>query len=77
MHELSPTRFREEVARYIGPIKGSYGQGMHTMSAVGELTLVDGKRYVHNKAQEERVRKRKWDRLRSRHEDEDPEDEGS
>jgi hypothetical protein len=75
VHELSPTRFREEVARYIGPIKGPYGQGFHTISAVGDLTLVDGKRYVRNKAQEDRVRRRKLDRLSGREEKEDDDDE--
>jgi hypothetical protein len=47
VNELSPTVFREEQARTIGPFKGSmWSAGLHTLSAVGEFTLVDGKRYV-------------------------------
>ena len=43
--ELSPTAFREELVRTIGPLKGSaWSHGMGTLSAVGDLTLVDGKR---------------------------------
>ncbi len=43
--ELTPTDFREELVRTIGPLKGSaWSHGTSTLSAVGELTLVDGKR---------------------------------
>ena len=43
--ELSPTAFREELVKTIGPLKGSaWSHGMGTVSAVGDLTLVDGKR---------------------------------
>ena len=43
--ELSPTSFREELVKTIGPLKGSaWSHGMGTLSAVGDLTLVDGKR---------------------------------
>ena len=43
--ELSPTAFREELVKTIGPLKGSaWSHGMGTLSAVGDLTLVDGKR---------------------------------
>jgi hypothetical protein len=45
VEELSPTAFREELVRTIGPIKGSaWSHGTGTISAVGDLTLVDGKR---------------------------------
>ncbi len=43
--ELTPTSFREELVKTIGPLKGSaWSYGMGTVSAVGDLTLVDGKR---------------------------------
>jgi hypothetical protein len=43
--ELTPTAFREELVRTIGPLKGSaWSHGTGTLSAVGNLTLVDGKR---------------------------------
>ncbi len=43
--ELSPSGFREELVRTIGPLKGSaWSKGTGTLSAVGDLTLVDGKR---------------------------------
>ncbi len=62
--ELSPFAFREEIVKYIGPFKGTaYSQGMHTLSAVGNITLVDGKRHVKVKAQSERVRGRKLGKL--------------
>lgn len=62
--ELSPTAFREETVKYIGPLKGSaWSKGLHTISAVGDLTLVDGKRFVTDKAQQRRVRQRKMERL--------------
>ena len=64
VHELTPTAFREEVVRFVGPIKGSYAQGMHTLCALGPITLVDGKRWTFSSAQEKRVRRRKWGTLR-------------
>jgi len=73
VHELTPTSFREEVARYVGPIKGAYGHGFHTISSVGDITLVDGKRYVRDRSQESRVRRRKWDRVRGRDDEDDEE----
>ena len=42
---LTTTEFREEVARFVEPIAGGpFPDGMHTLSSVGERTLVDGKR---------------------------------
>jgi len=42
---LSPTEFREEVVLTILPSpRGPCPDGLHTISAVGDLTLVDGKR---------------------------------
>ncbi|MFZ0487861.1 MAG: hypothetical protein WAL83_12750 [Arenicellales bacterium] len=45
--ELTTSGFKEEVAAVIEPdAKGPYRKGIHTISAAGEFTLVDGKRYV-------------------------------
>ncbi len=45
--ELTPTTFREELVKTIGPLKGSaWSHGTGTLSAVGDLTLVDGKRPI-------------------------------
>jgi hypothetical protein len=41
--ELTPTAFREEVAATVAP-NASYPAGVHTISSVGGMTLVDGKR---------------------------------
>ncbi len=62
---LTPDAFAEEAVRTIGPLPGSaWNKGLHTISAVGDLTLVDGKRYVHSPVQERRVRRMKLDRLK-------------
>jgi hypothetical protein len=41
--ELTPTAFREEEAAIVEP-SGAYPAGVHTLSSLGEMTLVDGKR---------------------------------
>jgi len=42
---LTPTEFKEEPTALINPdTKGSYPDGIHTLSAVGNVTLIDGKR---------------------------------
>jgi hypothetical protein len=42
---LSPLSFKEEVVTAVNPDeRGLYPHGMHTLSAVGNLTVVDGKR---------------------------------
>lgn len=64
--ELSPTRFREETVKYIEPLKGPWSHGLHTVSKVGDITLVDGmrsptgkpKRPAGNKASKKRGTKR-------------------
>ena len=66
VHLLTPDDFREELVKHIGPFKGPYGHGLHTLAAAGEVTLVDGKRYVHVRSQEYRVRQRKWSKVRHR-----------
>lgn len=43
---LTPTEFREEVVRVLRSFSGRYRRGTHTLSSVGEGTLVDGKRLV-------------------------------
>ncbi|MEX0833900.1 MAG: hypothetical protein WD276_08565 [Actinomycetota bacterium] len=42
---LTPDEFREEVVRVVGPDPlGPFPDGLHTISSVGAVTLVDGKR---------------------------------
>jgi len=44
---LTPTEFEEEEAGAIEPYsQGPYPDGLHTVSKVGDVTLVDGKRHV-------------------------------
>jgi hypothetical protein len=46
---LSAERFTEEVAGTVGPVSGSrYDRGLHTISGVGDVTLIDGKRFRFN-----------------------------
>jgi hypothetical protein len=45
VHELTPTSFREEVIRVLAPRPGRYRHGFHTLSSVGDRTLVDGKAF--------------------------------
>ncbi len=61
--ELSPARFREVTVRHLRPDPdGPYPDGLHTLSSVGDRTLVDGKRYVFVP---EEFRRRLLTRLRS------------
>ncbi len=47
---LTPGEYYEETVRFIEPVKGSpYDKGLHTLSAVGNVTLVDGKKYQLNR----------------------------
>jgi hypothetical protein len=47
--KLSADDFFEETVHFIEPVKDSrYNQGLHTLSGVGNLTLIDGKRYQVN-----------------------------
>lgn len=41
---LTPDEFREEVAVRIPPPRGTYNDGIHTLSAAGPYTLIDAKR---------------------------------
>jgi hypothetical protein len=56
---LTPTTFREEPAAFVAPDAGGpYPDGLHTLSAVGGMTLVDGKRLAFSGAQFRRVLRR-------------------
>jgi hypothetical protein len=47
---LSCTGFAEEVAAHVEPPPGSrYDRGLHTISGVGSVTLIDGKRFRFNR----------------------------
>jgi hypothetical protein len=41
---LTTTEFEEETVARVDPVPGLYSRGLHTLSAVGDRTLVDGKR---------------------------------
>jgi hypothetical protein len=46
IRRLTPTQFEEEPVATVEPDrKGSYPEGLHTLSQVGNFTLVDGKRF--------------------------------
>ena len=65
---LTTTTFREEPAAFVAPDpNGPYPDGLHTLSAVGGMTLIDGKRLAFASAEFRRVirrmvlrRLRKW-----------------
>ena len=45
--KLTPTEFSETpVARFAPDARGPFPDGTHTVSAVGDVTLIDGKRYL-------------------------------
>lgn len=56
---LTPTAFAEETFTHIEPMIGRWSHGLHTLSAAGEYTLVDGKHFITDPSQRSRVRKRK------------------
>lgn len=43
--ELSKSRYREKHVETVEPFTGEYSDGIHTLSSLGELTLIDGKKY--------------------------------
>jgi hypothetical protein len=56
---LTPTTFREEPAAFVAPDAGGpYPHGLHTLSGVGGMTLVDGKRLAFSGAEFRRVLRR-------------------
>lgn len=56
---LTPTSFAEETVKHIEPLTGRWSKGLHTICAVGGLTLVDGKRFITDPVQRGRARARK------------------
>jgi hypothetical protein len=57
---LTPERFEEETVKFVGPIGGNpWCEGMHTISALGEITFIDGKRFVSVPQRRKEVRRRK------------------
>ena len=48
---LNPTEFKEEPVCYVEPDrKGPFPVGLHTLSAAGDFTLIDGKRWTFSPA---------------------------
>ncbi|MBX2980205.1 MAG: hypothetical protein KF905_12990 [Flavobacteriales bacterium] len=63
--ELSPTRYVEETVQYVGPIQHcAWDKGLHTLCAMGDITLVDGKRFVTVPERKKAVKQRKLDKLK-------------
>jgi len=63
--ELAPDRFREETVKFVGPLKGTdYPDGLHTLCAMGDLTLIDGKRTVTVPERAKAARRRKIAKLK-------------
>jgi hypothetical protein len=59
VHTLTTTTFREEPVAFVEPdVKGPYPDGLHTLSAVGGMTLIDGKRLKFAPAEFRRVMRR-------------------
>lgn len=49
---LTPSEFEEETAAVVGPLRrGPYRDGIHTLSGVGNMTLVDGYRVTFDKSE--------------------------
>ncbi len=49
---LTTAEFREEPVATVGPLRdGPYAHGLHTLSAVGDRTLVDGKWLAFNRSE--------------------------
>jgi hypothetical protein len=56
---LTPETFREEPVAFVAPDAGGpYPDGLHTLSGVGGVTLVDGKRLAFSSAEFRRVLRR-------------------
>ena len=63
--ELSPTRYAEETVHYVGPLQHcAWDKGLHTLCAMGDITLVDGKRFVTVPERKKAVKQRKLDKLK-------------
>ncbi len=62
---LTPDRFEERTVKFLEPLKGTaYDQGIHTIAAVGDITLVDGKRYMTVAKRKAEVQRRKLEKLK-------------
>jgi hypothetical protein len=62
---LTPELFRETTVKHIGPMPDcAWDKGMHTLSAVGEVCFIDGKRHVSVPERRKAVRARKLRRLK-------------
>jgi hypothetical protein len=45
--KLTPTEYHEELVRRLSPERDSrYADGFHTLASAGDLTVVDGKRFI-------------------------------
>lgn len=68
--ELTPERFKEETVKHIGPFGGSiWNKGMHTISALGDQTFIDGKRFVSVPERRREAKERKLRRLKRNREE--------
>ncbi len=43
--ELTPTEFKEVKVKAVGPPKDAYIKGLHTLSSIGNFTIIDAKRF--------------------------------
>jgi hypothetical protein len=67
VHTLTPIAFREEAFAYVDPDPaGPYPEGLHTLSRVGNATLIDGKREIFIPAEFSRVLMKKVTSLLNR-----------
>lgn len=65
--KLNPSEFEEVPVKIISPFKDSkYLNGIHTISGIGTVTIIDGKRFVFNKVVFTEQLFRKLRKLRSR-----------
>lgn len=55
--QLSPDHFAEETVSYFEPLKAPWSKGIRTLSAVGDITLVDGMRHTTGKSTRKSGRK--------------------
>lgn len=68
--QLSPDRFAEETMKFLEPLKAPWSKGIRTLSAVGDITLVDGMRHSTGKSTRKPDRKRTVQKSRkSEHDD--------
>ncbi len=56
--QLTPDRFSEKTVKFFEPLKAPWSKGIRTLSAVGDITLVDGMRHTTGKSTRKPDRKR-------------------